>query len=109
LAAFEWDDDQSALLVTNYFNLPVEVWEDVAGANDQRGLTFFRTIEETFSTLTSVGFTVERILEPLPYPVHEMSTADQAIIPYRGEAWARDHDRMSRVPFNVVYVARKLG
>ncbi len=107
LAAFEWDSRQSALIVGNYFNLPVEVWEDIAESDDQRGLTFFHTIEETFSALTSVGFAVERILEPPPYPVDRMNEAQKAEIPYYGLSWERDYERMSRVPFNVIYVARK--
>ena len=109
LAAFEWDSQQSALLVGNYFNLPVEVWDDLVGVDDQKGLTFFHTIEEMFSTLTAVGFAVERILEPFPHPVDQMNETEMATIPYKGKSWERDYERMSRVPFNIVYVARKSG
>ena len=107
LAAFEWDEGQGTLLVRNYFNLPVEVWHDVDETDGQRGLTFFRTIEEMFSTLTGVGFSVERILEPIPYPLHRMSDAEKANIPYRGATWESDYGRMSKTPFNIIYVARK--
>lgn len=109
LAAFEWDAGQGALLIQNYFNLPVEVWHDVGETDGQRGLTFFRTVEEMFSTLTGVGFTVERILEPVPYPIHRMSDAEKANIPYRGTIWESDYERMSKIPFNIIYVARKPG
>ena len=109
LGAFEWDEGQGALLIQNYFNLPVEVWHDVGETEGQRGLTFFRTIEETFSTLTGVGFSVERVLEPVPYPIHRMSDAEKAQIPYRGVSWEADYERMSKVPFNIIYVARKPG
>ena len=109
LGAFEWDEGQGALLVGNYFNLPVEVWHDLGETDGQRGLTFFRTVEEMFSTLTGVGFSVERIMEPVPYPIHRMSDAEIAKIPYRGSAWESDYERMSRVPFNIIYVARKRG
>ena len=108
LGAFEWDEGHGALLIQNYFNLPVEVWHDVGETDGQRGLTFFRTVEEMFSTLTGVGFTVERILEPVPYPIHRMSDAEEAKIPYRGTMWERDYERMSKVPFNIIYVARRL-
>ena len=109
LGAFEWDEGQGALIVRNYFNLPVEVWHDVGETDGQRGLTFFRTIEEMFSTLTGVGCTVERILEPVPYPIHRMSDAEKAQIPYRGALWESDYERMSRIPFNIVYKVRKRG
>ena len=107
LAAFEWDEGQGALLVRNYFNLPVEVWHDVGETDGQRGLTFFRTVEEMFSTFSGVGFSVERILEPIPYPIHRMTDAEKNEIPYRGTIWESDYERMSKVPFNIIYVARK--
>ena len=109
LGAFEWDEGQGALIVRNYFNLPVEVWHDVGETDGQRGLTFFRTMEEMFSTLTDVGFSVERILEPVPYPLSLMSDAEKSRIPYRGTLWESDYERMSRIPFNIIYVARKRG
>ena len=107
LGAFEWDEGRGALLVQNYFNLPVEVWHDVGETAGRRGLTFFRTVEEMFSTLTGVGFAVERILEPAPLPLHRMSDAEKSRIPYRGATWESDYERMSRVPFNIIYVARR--
>ena len=109
LAAFEWDEGRGALLVRNYFNLPVEVWHDVGETDGQRGLTFFRTVEEMFSTLTAVGLSVERILEPVPYAIHRMSDAEKSRIPYRGAAWESDYERMSKAPFNIIYVVRKQG
>ncbi len=109
LGAFEWDEGQGALLVGNYFNLPVEVWHDVGESDAQRGLTFFRTVEEMFSTLTGAGFCVERILEPVSYPIHRMSDTEKARIPYHGMIWESDYERMSKAPFNIIYVARKPG
>ena len=107
LAAFEWDQTRNALIVENYFNTPVEVWHDVGDTDGQRGLTFFRTFEEMFSTLTAVGFSVERVLEPVPYPLHRMTAVEKNAIPYRGKIWESDYDRMSKVPFNIIYKARK--
>ena len=107
LGAFEWDERQGALLVRNYFDLPVEVWHDVGETDGHRGLTFFRTVEEMFSTLTGAGFSVERILEPVPYPIHRMSDAEKAKIPYCGTIWESDYERMSKAPFNIIYVTRK--
>ena len=41
LAAFEWDADDEMLRVTDYFNPPVEVWEEPTQDETQKGLTFF--------------------------------------------------------------------
>ena len=50
---------------------------------------------------------VEQLLEPSPYPIAEMSESERRIIPYRGLAWERQYERMSRVPFTIIYTARK--
>ena len=63
-----------------------------------------------FSTLTGAAFTVASILEPVPYPLHRMSEAEKAKIPYRGPMWeGPDYERMSKVPFNIIYKVRKRG
>jgi len=107
LAAFEWDSQRSTLLVNNYFNLPVEVWDDLADVDGQKGLTFFHTIEEMVSTLVAVGFAIERILEPFPYHIAGATETEEAMVPYKGKSWEEDYERMSRIPFNIIYVARK--
>jgi SAM-dependent methyltransferase len=106
LTAFEWDEDEKTLLVTDYFNLPVELWDEPSGEG-QKGMTFFHTVEETFGLLTSSGFVVERILEPYPYPLHTMSEAEKRAIPYIGPAWEKLYERFKRVPFAIIYAARK--
>ena len=108
LAAFEWDQDEKSLLVTDYFNPPVEVWDEPSDQVEQRGLTFFHAIEEMFGLLTSSGFCVERIAEPYPYPLHTMSDSEKGAIPYSGPFWEKQYDRLRRVPFSIVYRGRKL-
>ena len=36
-----------------------------------------------------------------------MSEAEKAKIPYRGTLWEADYERMSKAPFNIIYVARR--
>lgn len=107
LTAFDWDDDDHSLIVTDYFNPPVEVWEDVSQVDGQRGLTFFHTFEEMFSLLTSAGFSVDRIVEPYPYLIEDMSDEEKKAIPYGGPFWEGQYERFSRVPFSIVFRARK--
>ena len=103
LTAFEWDDDDGGLIVTDYFNSPVEIWGDVGGADGSSAMTFFHTVEEMFTLLASSGFAVERIVEPHPYERAEMR--DRA--PYTGDYWETQYERFRRVPFAIVYVGRK--
>ncbi|MCI0438099.1 MAG: class I SAM-dependent methyltransferase [Chloroflexi bacterium] len=106
LTAFEWDADEGALIVHDYFNPPIEVWKEPS-ASSQKGLTFFHTVQDIFESLVSSGFSVERILEPYPYPAHTMTEDEKRIIPYRGVYWESQYERLSRVPFAIVYRAKK--
>ena len=103
LTAFEWDTDENALWVTDYFNPPVEVWDEPTASDGQKGLTFFRGFQEVFDMLTDAGFRIERVVEPAPKPD---GTAGRET-PYGGAYWESDRDRLSKIPFAIVYKARK--
>ena len=107
LTAFEWDEDGQFLAVSDYFRPPIEIWDELEGTTAQQGLTFFRTVEETFSTLVSTGFQVGGIWEPYPYPINEMTEEEKKSIPYGGPFWEGQYERLSKVPFSIVYKAQK--
>ena len=109
LAAFEWDSDERGLFVGDYFNPPVELWAAESGEGDRGAMTFFRTIDEVFGLLTSCGFGVERVLEPYPYELHTMSETQKMGMPCAGPYWESQYERFKRVPFTIIYVARKPG
>lgn len=98
LTAFDWLNGRG-LLVTDYFNPPVEVWDDPVPDGYEPALTFFRTIEELVGAVADAGLSVERLIEPCPTPGVES--------PYAGRYWADHRERLERVPFTVVLVARK--
>ena len=104
LTAFEWDADAAMLCVTDYFNPPVEIWDEPTQEEGQKGLTFFRTVSEMFALLTSAGFQVEQVSEPMPY---DAADARRREAPYGGAYWESQRERLSRVPFAIVYKARK--
>ena len=104
LTAFEWDMDERLLRVTDYFNPPVEIWDEPTADDGQRGLTFFRTVSEMFALLTSAGFRVEQVVEPAPY---DAADRRRDLSPYGGAYWESQRERLSRVPFAIVYRARK--
>ncbi len=102
LTAFDWDAEGRYVRLSDYFNPPVEVWDDPVPEGHSPGLTFFRTIEELVSTVAGTGLVVERLLEP--YPVER---GKERCSPYAGRYWAEHRDRLERVPFAVVISARK--
>ena len=106
LTAFEWDEEEGLLRVTDYFNPPVEVWEEPTMSEGQKGLTFFRTVSEMFALLTGAGFRVEQVVEPMPYDAADPRRYDT---PYGGAYWEGQRERLERVPFAIVYKARKAG
>tara|TARA_B100000749_G_scaffold278022_1_gene267939 strand:- start:332 stop:1105 length:774 start_codon:yes stop_codon:yes gene_type:complete len=102
LSAFDWDHEKSQLIVSDYFNPPLEIWKDSKSENNPPNFTLFRTIGEIFTTISNAGFVVEKLLEPVAE--HRM---DRAKIPYGGEYWEPFRDRLERIPFAIVIKARK--
>ena len=101
LTAFDWRAQSRVLAVTDYFNPPVEVWDEPATEGREPGLTFFRTIEELVASITGAGLMIDRLLEPCP--------VDGERSPYAGRYWADHWDRLKHVPFAVVISARKIS
>ena len=104
LTAFEWDARAATLRVTDYFNPPLEVWDEPTEEDGQKGVTFFRGFQEMFSMLVEAGFQVEQVVEPAPY---DASDERRWETPYGGTYWESQRERLSRVPFAIVYKARK--
>ncbi len=102
LSAFDWNVATRSLSVTHYFNPPVEVWEDPVPEGHSPGLTFFRTIEELVSSVINAGLCIERLIEPYPVGLPEDERS-----PYAGRYWADHWERLTKVPFAVVILARK--
>ena len=103
LTAFDWRAQGRVLSVTDYFNPPVEVWDEPVPEGREPGLTFFRTIEELTASVTGAGLLIDRLLEP--YPIAE---GDGERSPYAGRYWADHWERLRHVPFAVVISARKV-
>ena len=102
LSAFDWSSADRTLRVTDYFNPPVEVWDDPVPDGHSPGLTFFRTLEEIVAAVTDAGLVIERLLEPYPADL----TGEERS-PYAGAYWSDHWGRLTHVPFAVVISARK--
>jgi len=107
LSAFEWDEREGAVLVTDYFSPPVEVWTDPVPEGHDPAVTIFRTFQEMFELITGAGFRVERVLEPYPERLPPDASPEADGSPYAGEYWEKTRERMLKVPFAIVYVARR--
>jgi len=107
LNAFQWDEREGAVIVTDYFNPPVEVWDDPIPKGHAPGTTFFRTFGEMFGMLTNAGFAIDRVLEPFPHYLTNDSDDDTSTPPYAGSYWNSSRQRLSKVPFAIIYLARK--
>ena len=106
LTAFEWDADEGLLRVTDYFMPPVEVWDELSDEEGRKGVTFFRGFEEAFGLIAGAGFRVEQVVEPAPYDAADPKRLDA---PYGGAYWESQRERLSKIPFSIVYKARKPG
>jgi SAM-dependent methyltransferase len=107
LNAFDWDEKEGAVMVTDFFNPPVEVWDDPVPDGHRPGMTFFRTFSEMFALLTGAGFSVERVLEPFPQYLSNDLDPENSNPPYAGSYWNSSRERLSKVPFAIVYLASK--
>jgi len=106
LAAFEWDEEEGGLIVTDYFNPPVELWGSSGGASGGRAVTIYRTVQELVDTFNSTGFVLERLLEPFPVSQSSDDTGHWEI-PFAGRSWEMQYERFVRVPFAIVLTGRK--
>ncbi len=102
LSAFDWDDKKSELIVSDYFNPPIEIWKDSRNEVSSPNFTLFRTIGEIFTTISNVGFLVQKLLEPVAE-----NRANSAKIPYGGQYWEPFRNRLERIPFAIVMKAKK--
>ena len=98
LSAFEWAEAGRCLFIDNYFNPPLEIWEEAGQIGEDKGITFFRTIEELFESMSRLGFRIDKLIEPVAMSREEISKS-----PYRGPYWEEQWERFSSIPFAVLF------
>jgi ubiquinone/menaquinone biosynthesis C-methylase UbiE len=93
--------------VSNYFNRRKRVWKwrTKDGAAEFYGGQI--TIQDYFDMLTKARFTVERVLEPEPYPVNEMTESQLTRIPYWDPGYVKNYGLWRKVPFTIIFKAKK--
>lgn len=91
----------------NYFDRRRRIWTWKIGGKTARFYGYHRTLQDHFNSLVSAGFTVERILEPEPYRLNEMTEAEREKIPYFEEGYLKDFEVWRRTPFTLLFKTRK--
>ena len=94
--------------VTNYFGRRRRVWKWKV----EEGVAKFRgrqiTIQDYFDLLAEAGFSVDRVLEPEPYPIPRMSQSEIAKVPYFEAGFAKNYELMRKVPYTIIFKTRKI-
>ncbi len=91
----------------NYFDRRRRLWTWKINGKSARFYGYHRTLEDHFNSLVSVGFTVEKILEPQPYSLNKMKGPDKQKIPYYEEGYLKDYEIWRKTPFTLLFRTRK--
>ncbi|MDH5482427.1 MAG: methyltransferase domain-containing protein [Candidatus Bathyarchaeota archaeon] len=94
--------------ISNYFDRRRHTWtwkfEDGKVA---KFIGRHRTIQDFFDLLVATGFVIEKILEPEPYSLNKMSEDERKRIPYVELRFIKNFDLWKRIPFTIIFKARK--
>lgn len=93
--------------ISNYFDRRKRFWKWKAKDGVAEFFGGQVTIQDYFDMLAKAGFVVERILEPEPYPLGKMTESQLARIPYLEAGYVKDYDLWRKVPFTIIFKARK--
>ena len=91
----------------NYFYRGKRIWKWKIKKKVAKFFGYGRTFGDYFNPLVNSGFVVERILEPRPYPLHKMTEAEIKNIPYFEEGYFKDYEIWRRIPFTLLFKAKK--
>jgi len=91
----------------NYFDRRRRIWTWKIEGKTAKFYGYHRTLQDYFNSLVSPGFIVERILEPEPYRLDRMTATEREKVPYFEEGYLKDYDVWRRIPFTLLFKARK--
>lgn len=109
LYAGEWldiGDDEDGVFLPNYFQLE----PDVRMSLDDKTMNAAQAwpISQLAEWMHEAGLIIERLLEPAPMPIPEMSEAEiLEKVPYDSADWRALYDQLCRVPVVVIFKCRK--
>ena len=107
--AGEWvilDEYEQGMFLANYFIPPV----DTRFTKDEENFICAKQkpISSYVSWILSAGLTLTSLLEPMPQPIPQMSEEQiNEQIPYDAQVWRKLYPQISKIPFVVIYQAKK--
>ncbi|MDH5447956.1 MAG: methyltransferase domain-containing protein [Candidatus Bathyarchaeota archaeon] len=93
--------------IGSYFDRRRRTWTWKFDGTAAKFCGYHRTLQDYFNSLVSAGFIVEKILEPEPYPLTKMTEEEKQKIPYYWEGSEKEYDTWRRVPYILIFKARK--
>lgn len=93
--------------IGNYFDRRRRTWTWKIKGKVAKFHGYHRTFQDYFNSLVSTGFVAERILEPEPYRLDKMTEAERKKIPYFEEGYLKEYEVWRRIPFTLLFRARK--
>lgn len=109
LYAGEWldiGDDEDGLFLPDYFRPE----PDVRMSLDDKTMSaaHYWPISAVSEWIHSAGLMIDRLLEPAPMPIPEMSEAEiRAKVPYESADWRALYPQLARIPVVVIFRCRK--
>jgi len=91
----------------NYFYRRKRIWKWKTEGKVAEFYGYGRTFQDYFNPLVTSGFVVEKILEPKPFPLNKMTEAEIKKIPYFEEGYLKDYEIWRRIPYTLLFKARK--
>lgn len=93
--------------LSNYFDRRKRLWTWKIEGKVAQFQGYHRTIQDYFDLLLTAGFVIEKILEPKPCPLDKMSEVEKRRIPYVYEDFVKNYDLWKRIPYTIIFKARK--
>jgi SAM-dependent methyltransferase len=110
LYAGEWLDignGEDGVFLPNYFHLD----PDVRMSMDDKTMNAaqYWPISQIAEWIYDAGLSIERLLEPTPMPIPEMSETEiLEQVPYDSNGWRALYDQLARIPVVVIFKCRKV-
>ena len=107
LYAGEWldiGDGEDGVFLPNYFELEA----DVRMSMDDKTMNaaHYWPISQIAEWMHETGLVIERLLEPAPLPIPDMSEKEiRAQVPYESKGWRALYDQLARIPVVVIFKA----
>jgi SAM-dependent methyltransferase len=109
LYAGEWldiGDGEDGVFLPNYFELEA----DVRMSMDDKTMNAaqYWPISQIAEWMHDAGLVIERLLEPAPMPIPDMSKQEiLEKVPYDSKGWRALYDQLARIPVVVIFKCRK--